>query len=1082
MEYLHKFSTQAQCDAYVDGEEYKEPFTALITSTSGVNYNKIENPLEQPLTFKITSGSGYIAWILLPMGQIQEEPTGLTIEYKLNNGDWTEITSKTPTGETISDVDSKIAVNEGDILQFRGDNSAYTLMPLLNAFGNTSDVYFNVEGNIMSLIDSNNYANLTEIEEPYAFRAFFAFSTNLVSAENLLLPATTLSEGCYGDMFGDFMGKGNQLTTAPELPATTLAESCYQNMFAGCINLNYIKCLAEDISAEGCVERWTVGVSESGTFVKAPTMHDWSIGENGIPDGWVIEGLDALYINKNSEILPMSGGSFELNITSPVGSWTANTDNVWLSISQQTGGTGESTIEISAQSCSEIREGTITFTDGETNQVIKIEQDSKYFIPLTFNIISGGSIYWKTYNNYTNPKTIEYRINNGNWTEITSTTGGTEIQVNDGDTIQFLGNNNVCTDNSFSGSTAIFNAEGNIMSLKKKEDFYNLKKLNKTEGNDFSRLFFGCIGLASAENLLLPSTDLSSGCYNYMFGNCTNLTKGPELPATALASYCYAEMFSNCSSLTTAPELPATTLANSCYQSMFSYCFNLKTAPSVLPATTLADYCYQQMFFLCQALQRTPVLPATTLTNSCYSDMFSSCSLLRNITCLATNISANHCTYQWTSPGIFSYTGNTFVKHPSMNNWEIDSVNGIPSGWTVEDYSVEFSEAEKYMPESGGSFNLTVSCYVSDWSATTQDSWISLDEYSGDYGETVITVSLQQAQEPRKGSIIFTNAYGISKEFIIRQTDDYFTPLTFNIISGGSIYWKFEENQQGFSADTIEYRINNGNWTEITATTGGTEIIVNSGDNVQFRGENSIYWRNSFSGTNATFDFEGNIMSMFYGDDFIGKEKFPTDPNNSNNGPRSMFNYCTFAINGNKLVLPATTLSSVCYSNMFDSCINLRTAPELKAVSLASNCYSNMFQRCKSLLTAPELPATVLAYDCYTYMFNGCASLTTAPALPATELKAYCYEGMFFGCSGLTSAPELPATTLANYCYYQMFYNCSSLNRIKCLATEISATDCTKDWVKNVASSGTFVKNPNMSDWTTGVNGIPTNWTVQDAS
>ena len=36
-------------------------------------------------------------------------------------------------------------------------------------------------------------------------------------------------------------------------------------------------------------------------------------------------------------------------------------------------------------------------------------------------------------------------------------------------------------------------------------------------------------------------------------------------------------------------------------------------------------------------------------------------------------------------------------------------------------------------------------------------------------------------------------------------------------------------------------------------------------------------------------------------------------------------------------------------------------------------------------------------------------------------------------------------------------------------------------WVKGVSSTGTFVKNPNMTSWPTGVSGIPNNWTVQDA-
>ena len=84
------------------------------------------------------------------------------------------------------------------------------------------------------------------------------------------------------------------------------------------------------------------------------------------------------------------------------------------------------------------------------------------------------------------------------------------------------------------------------------------------------------------------------------------------------------------------------------------------------------------------------------------------------------------------------------------------------------------------------------------------------------------------------------------------------------------------------------------------------------------------------------------------------------------------------------------------------------------------------------------------------------------------------------GCSSLITAPELPATTLADYCYRYMFRSCTNLNYIKCLATDISATNCISNWVERVASTGIFVKNPSMSSWETGVNGIPSGWTVQD--
>jgi hypothetical protein len=114
-------------------------------------------------------------------------------------------------------------------------------------------------------------------------------------------------------------------------------------------------------------------------------------------------------------------------------------------------------------------------------------------------------------------------------------------------------------------------------------------------------------------------------------------------------------------------------------------------------------------------------------------------------------------------------------------------------------------------------------------------------------------------------------------------------------------------------------------------------------------------------------------------------------------------------------------------------------------------------------------------------MFQYCSGLTTAPELPATTLAQNCYASMFNYCTSLTTAPELPATTLANSCYYNMFRGCTSLNYIKCLATDISATNCTTNWVSNVASSGTFVKAASMTDWTTDTSGIPEGWTVQDA-
>ena len=152
----------------------------------------------------------------------------------------------------------------------------------------------------------------------------------------------------------------------------------------------------------------------------------------------------------------------------------------------------------------------------------------------------------------------------------------------------------------------------------------------------------------------------------------------------------------------------------------------------------------------------------------------------------------------------------------------------------------------------------------------------------------------------------------------------------------------------------------------------------------------------------------------------------------------------------------------------------------LPATTLAGHCYRSMFRDCTSLQVIPELPATTLANYCYYDMFNGCTSLTIAPRLLATTLADYCYQGMFVDCTSLTEAPELLATTLAERCYAWIFQRCSNLRYIKCLATNMSATGCLYNWVEDVAQSGTFVKSSQAS-WSTGVSGIPSGWTVQNA-
>ena len=266
--------------AYAD--ENAEGYDAWTAATANYNWTWI-NPFAVPLTFEITS-PGYINWI--------DTNSDLVIEYSKNGGEWTEINC----------TSTQIPVVSGDTVQFRGDNESYTVNDTACGFSN-STCGFKLKGNIMSLIMSEGFAERKDLFADYAFYNLFSNNYGLTDASELLLPATGLTTGCYQGMFQVC----DQLEKAPELPAGTLEPSCYNTLFYSCTALNYIKCLATDISAEGCTNDWVYGVgggggssssssggSEpptpgvSGTFVKAASMNDWIFDNSGIPNGWTV--------------------------------------------------------------------------------------------------------------------------------------------------------------------------------------------------------------------------------------------------------------------------------------------------------------------------------------------------------------------------------------------------------------------------------------------------------------------------------------------------------------------------------------------------------------------------------------------------------------------------------------------------------------------------------------------------------------------------------------------------------------------------------------------------------------------------
>lgn len=193
-----------------------------------------------------------------------------------------------------------ISFDAGDVICFYGDNASYGnfYRNQSTCIGYEDEEDYYIYGNIMSLVSSTEFATATTLTAPYAFANMFYWSyAKSHPTKALVLPATTLSDYCYYNMFNGCdistaptlpapaMAKGcysqmfyrcNYLTTAPGLPATTLAEDCYYQMFYECSNLTTASELPATTMAKGCYSNMFYGCKKLTT---APALASTTLAE-----------------------------------------------------------------------------------------------------------------------------------------------------------------------------------------------------------------------------------------------------------------------------------------------------------------------------------------------------------------------------------------------------------------------------------------------------------------------------------------------------------------------------------------------------------------------------------------------------------------------------------------------------------------------------------------------------------------------------------------------------------------------------------------------------------------------------------
>ena len=266
MKHLKLFENKSQYDTYSQSIEAILPNVSYVAEDKLVYYNPFKSA-------DIDYSKEYLHFEALEDGMTVSFKEASNDDNLIANSNILYYSTDKTTWKTLSpENENTEPINAGEKIYFKGNC-------VLSESGQGIGVFsvskkYNAAGNVMSLLFADDFDGKIDLTGyDFIFMALFAdfnaivtgSESNLISAENLILPATTLANMCY---FGMFMAC-TSLTTAPELPATTLANYCYYNMFYGCTGLTTAPELPATTLANYCYQ----GMFESCTsLTTAPEL------------------------------------------------------------------------------------------------------------------------------------------------------------------------------------------------------------------------------------------------------------------------------------------------------------------------------------------------------------------------------------------------------------------------------------------------------------------------------------------------------------------------------------------------------------------------------------------------------------------------------------------------------------------------------------------------------------------------------------------------------------------------------------------------------------------------------------------
>lgn len=248
------------------------------------------------------------------------------------------------------------------------------------------------------------------------------------------------------------------------------------------------------------------------------------------------------------------------------------------------------------------------------------------------------------------------------------------------------------------------------------------------------------------------------------------------------------------------------------------------------------------------------------------------------------------------------------------------------------------------------------------------------------------------------------------------------------------------------------YKINNNDWQTFTFEVneepwkGDDNIRLYEGDTVQIKCKVNQF--NALFVYREMYDLQcsisGNAMSLFWGDDYVyaPADKLPL-PQIPYDGMGSKIDHIIFQnkliadeenrlLDASDLWLPTKNLPEGIFQYMFQNCVSLTAAPDIKAKYLPKNACNNMFQNCTSLTDMPNILAEEITDGAINGMFEGCTSLVNTTQLHIKKINIITEQSLqnvFKDCTSLTSVPiwNENVNIIGDWIGTNMFYGCSSL-------------------------------------------------------